>query len=138
MESLIAFLPADAPEVLTLWKETPGVGLGAGDTVPELARFLERNPGTSFIIRKNGRVVGCILGGWDGRRGYIHHLAVHPEYQGRGYGRALVEAAHDAFRRLGVPKLHLFVQTDNPRVVGFYERLGWYWRHDLGMMSVNL
>lgn len=138
MEQIIEFLPGDVPEVLALWGATPGVGLGAGDTLPELTRFLDRNPGTSFIIRKNGRLVGSVLGGWDGRRGYLHHLAVHPEYQGRGYGRALVEAVHDAFRRLGVPKMHLFVQADNSRVVAFYEHLGWYWRHDLGMMSINL
>jgi len=138
MEKVHPMLPEDIPEVLELWQTAPGVGLSRSDTPPELERFLERNPGTSFIFRKNGKVVGAVLGGWDGRRGYIHHLAVRGDCRRQGCGRVLVEKVLDEFRKMGVHKVHIFVYADNTGAVEFYRRLGWYWRDELGMMSVDL
>jgi len=138
MERLHPMRPEDIPEVLELWRTTPGVELSRSDTPPKLERFFERNPGTSFVLRKNGRVIGAVLGGWDGRRGYIHHLAVHEDYHRRGCGRALVERVLDEFRRMGVDKVHIFVLTENKEAIEFYRRIGWYWRDELGMMSIDL
>ncbi|HCJ11368.1 MAG TPA: N-acetyltransferase [Clostridiales bacterium] len=138
MHELCSMRPEDVPEVLELWRSTPGVGLSRSDEPSELERFFERNPGTSFVLRENGKVVGAVLGGWDGRRGYIHHLAVSPECRGKGYGRLLVERVLREFKKMGVLKVHIFVYRQNTDAIGFYRRLGWYWRDELGMMSLDL
>jgi N-acetylglutamate synthase len=64
--------------VLALWRQCEGIGLSQADSRENIQRYLERNPGMSFIATFNGTVVGAVLCGHDGRRGYIHHLAVHP------------------------------------------------------------
>ncbi len=136
--SLVPFEIADIPEVIALWRATPGVGLSSADTPPELTRFLERNPGTSFLAREGGRLVGAILGGWDGRRGYIHHLAVAADRRRQGLGQALLDELLGAFRHLGVLKIHLFIFVDNELAIAFYRKRGWTWREDIRVMSLNL
>ncbi len=138
MVPLEPFRVGDIPEVIDLWRATPGVGLSSADTPPELTKFLERNPGTSFVTRRDGRIVGAILGGWDGRRGYIHHLAVHQDCRREGVGSALLEGLLDAFRRMGVLKVHMFVYIDNTLAIDFYRKRGWAWREDIRVMSLNL
>lgn len=133
-----SFRPEDIPEVLELWRATPGVGLSAADEPDQLRVFLARNPGTSYVLRRERKVVGAVMGGWDGRRGYIHHLAVRPDCQGRGYGKALLGRVLDEFRRMGVQKVHIFVYVDNAPAIEFYRRLGWTWREDIGVMSLSL
>ncbi len=132
------FRPEDIPEVLDLWRSTPGVGLSRSDTPSELAIFLERNPGTSFVVRREGRIVGAILGGWDGRRGYIHHLAVHPDHRNQGLGAALLDRSMAEFARMGILKVHMFVFVDNAPAIEFYRRRGWVWREDIRVMSKDL
>ncbi|MEW6032886.1 MAG: GNAT family N-acetyltransferase [Bacillota bacterium] len=131
--------PEDIPQVLDLWSRSgPGVGLGRGDDPAGLAAFLERNPGTSFVARAGGRVIGAVLGAWDGRRGYLHHLAVDPAWRRRGLGTALTRRALEALREVGAGKVHIFVHVENVEAVEFYERLGWYRRETLAMMSFDL
>lgn len=133
------FRPEDIPDVLELWRRAgPGVGLSRSDEPAKLTMFLGRNPGTSFVARSDGRVIGAVLGGWDGRRGYIHHLAVAPDHRRRGLGKTLTGPALDALRRAGADKVHIFVHTDNAEAIEFYRRSGWYWRDELGMMSFDL
>jgi hypothetical protein len=72
-----------------------------------------------------GRIVGAVLGGYDGFRGWVYHLAVHPEQRNLGFGRQLMEAAEDRLRALGCPKLNLQVRAHNSAVVRFYEHLGY-------------
>ena len=79
---------ADVPAVLELWRQTPGVGLNEGDDPAGLAAFSSRNPGLSLVARDAGRVVAAVLCGHDGRRGYLNHLAVRPEFRRHGLGRA--------------------------------------------------
>ncbi|MCL6580092.1 MAG: GNAT family N-acetyltransferase [Firmicutes bacterium] len=136
--TILPFLPGDIPEVLALWSSTPGIGVGRGDTPEELCVFLERQPGLSFIARRDGELVGAVLGATDARRGYIHHLAVREDCRGLGLGRALLARAVDALRARGVPKVHLFVFVGNDPAIGFYRHLGWEWREDLRVMSLNL
>lgn len=73
------------PELLDLWQATPNVGLSSADT-PELIEFITHNPITCFVAIEDSRVVGSAMGGYDGRRGYVYHLAVRKEFQGRGLG----------------------------------------------------
>jgi ribosomal protein S18 acetylase RimI-like enzyme len=124
--------------VLALWQQCEGVGLGQADSRPAVQAYLNRNPGMSLIAHAAGTVVGAILCGHDGRRGYIHHLAVHPGYRRRGIGRALVERSLDSLRRAGIDKCHIFVFHDNDAGLAFWEAMGCTPRSDLGVMSKDL
>ena len=86
---------------------------------------LRVQPDLFLVAEVDGRVVGAGLGGYDGHRGWVYHLAVHPQARRRGIGRALVEALEDALRERGCPKLNLQVRADNAAVQGFYEALGY-------------
>ncbi len=131
------FTAADVPEALALWRQTEGIGL-FGDSPDTIARALERSPGLSFVARDGGALVGCVLGTHDGRRGYLHHLAVARSHRGRGLGRALAERCVAAFTAAGLARCHLFVQRDNPEAAEFWRHAGWVERADVLMMSRTL
>ena len=84
------FLIEAYDEVFTLWKQSEGVGLSSADSRENIHYFLEQNPGMSFVASAEGRIIGTVLTGHDGRRGYIYHLAVHPDRRRQGLGRTLV------------------------------------------------
>ena len=129
---LRAFQPEDYDAAYALWARTPGMSLGQADSREAIHRFLAHNPGLSFVLLTDqGELVGTILGGFDGRRGYIHHLALAREHQGRGLGRVLVERSLAAFARLGLEKVHALVYVDNLSAQGFWQHLGWRRREDL-------
>src|SRR5512142_407604 len=99
---IIAVMTArDLPGVLDLWRRSEGLGLGASDEPAALEAFLARNPGLSFTARCDGELAGAVLGGHDGRRGYLHHLAVAQAHRRQGIGRALVERCCSELRALG-------------------------------------
>ena len=83
------------------------------DSAEGFTRYLKRNPTTSFVAEENGKIIGTILAGHDGRRGIFHHVVVAPEYRGQGVGRALVESAVTALRKEGIQKVLLVVFTHN-------------------------
>jgi N-acetylglutamate synthase len=80
----------DYDAVVTLWRRSEGVGLNESDTREAIAAFLRRNLRLSFVAQKRGRIIGAVLCGHDGRRGYLHHLAVSKRHRQRGIGRQLV------------------------------------------------
>ncbi|MBS1252121.1 MAG: Acetyltransferase YpeA [Anaerolineales bacterium] len=125
----------DYDEVLTLWQATEGVGLSEADSERGIAQFLQRNPGFSFVARDGDQLIGAVLCGHDGRRGFIHHLAVCQSYRRRGVGQALVEACLAVLRGAGIQKCHLFVFADNLDAMAFWERIGWQQRTELVIMS---
>lgn len=125
----------DYDDVLALWKACPGVGLSDSDTRDGVARFLDENPGLSFVARDEGRLVGAVLCGHDGRRGYITHLAVATEARRRGLGRELVERCLAALRRCRIEKCHLFVFADNADAQSFWKTTGWTARTELRVLS---
>jgi ribosomal protein S18 acetylase RimI-like enzyme len=112
--------------------------MSAADERPAIARYLERSPGMSFVTVEDETVVAAVLCGHDGRRGFIHHLAVHSAYQRQGIGEALVERCLEALRRERIDKCHLFVYAANTQAQGFWQRLGWKQRDDLLLMSKNI
>jgi len=132
-----ALTAADIPGLLELWSAVPGLGLGPDDAEPRLALFLARNPSTCLGLFLAGRLAGGVLGGFDGRRGYLYHLAVHPDLQGRGFGRALLERVTAEFLAMGVRNIRLFVFGTNQRAREFYQRMGWHERDDLAVMAYN-
>jgi ribosomal protein S18 acetylase RimI-like enzyme len=75
------------------------------------------------------------MGGFDGRRGYVHHLAVDPLHKKKGYGKMIMDELINRFRKIGVHKIHLFIERDNQDVINFYMNLEWQIRDDLIMMS---
>jgi N-acetylglutamate synthase len=130
-----AFVMDDYEETMALWRGSEGVGLSDADSREAILRYLERNPGLSLVARENGRIVGAVLCGHDGRRGYIHHLAVHRDHQRRGIGQALVARCLERLRSLGLSKCHAFLLNDNAEGLRFWERVGWTFRRDVGVIS---
>lgn len=128
----------DYDQVAALWRRCAGVVLSSADRVESIGRYLDRNPGLSLVAEDGGSLLAAVLCGHDGRRGYLHHLAVDPEARGRGLGRRLVERAMNGLRREGIAKSHLFVLRDNPAGLGFWTHLGWAARTDIGIMSLDL
>ena len=95
----------DYDEVADLWRNTEGIGLDEHvDAREGIAGYLARHPGLSFVARQEGRIVGAVLCGHDGRRGYLHHLAVAAAWRRKGIGRALVEACLTGLGSVGIPK----------------------------------
>ena len=129
------FRPTDYDEVMALWCATEGLTLRDADSREAIVRYLERNPSLSFVARDAGHLVGAVLSGTDGRRGYLQHLAVAPSHRGRGVGRALAERAVEALRALGVAKYHLMVRQENAAARAFWAHLGWQDRADVVLMS---
>lgn len=128
---------ADYDSVINLWCETEGMSIRDADSKQSIATYLERNPGLSFIAESKQGVVGAVLVGTDGRRGYLQHLAVSTEFRGQNLGCQLVTEAVNALAGVGVPKTHLFVYNDNINAQKFYEKLGWFPRDEVRMYSFN-
>jgi len=123
---------ADYDAVFALWNACEGVGLNELDDSREgIDKFLKRNPDTCFAAEENGEIIGVIMAGNDGRRGYIYHTAVNPNCRGRKIGAALVEAAVDALRKEGISKTALVVFNTNGIGNAFWERMGFTVREDL-------
>jgi len=121
-------------ETVALWRKT-GIGIGSSDTNNEVEAVLTRNPDLFLIGKKEGKIVSSVIGTSDGRRGYVHHLAVDPSYQKKGYGKMIMDELIEIFRDMKVHKIHLFIQKTNIQVVEFYSKLGSEIRDDLIMMS---
>jgi N-acetylglutamate synthase len=125
-------------DVLALWRQCEGIGLSDADSRESIQTYLNRNPGMSFVALADGKVVGSILAGHDGRRGYIHHLAVHPSCRRLGLGRALVAQATCALLSAGIQKAHIFIFNSNTEGIAFWESVGWSPRGDIGVISKTI
>ena len=123
---------ADYDGVYDLWISTPGMGLNTTDDSREgIARYLRRNPATCFVAEEDGRIVGVIIAGHDGRRGFIYHTAVRPECRKQGIATQLVEHAMAALEKEGIHKAALVVFERNALGNAFWERIGFEERTDL-------
>ena len=129
---------ADIDVLLCLWRQVPGFGLGPDDEPERVAGFLTRNPTTCLGLFIQDRLAGSVLDGYDGRRGYLYHLAVHPSLQGNGYGKDLINGVTEAFLALDAKNMRLFVYADNRRAREFYRRQGWRERGDLVVVGWNM
>jgi len=129
---------ADIPTVLALWRSCEGVGMSESDAPVHLATFLARNPGMSWTAVAEGGVVGAVLSGHDGRRGFLYHLAVHPTARRMGIGRQLVDEALRGLKSVGILKCQIVVFQVNDDARRFWSRLGWTLREDLYAYSKAL
>lgn len=128
-------LESDYDAVYALWEKTGGVGLSDSDSREAIEAFLKRNPELSYIAIIDNKVAGTILCGQDGRRGYIHHLAVDEAYRGIKLGRKLVVHALMALKKQKIDKCHLFVYENNEIGRSFWSGTGWEQREDLIVFS---
>jgi len=133
------FKTTDYDEVYTLWRRTPGMGLNDIDDSREgIEKYLKRNPRTAFVAELEGEIVGVILAGHDGRRGYIHHTCVAGELRHNGIGARLVETALEALKGEGISKVALVVFGRNEGGNAFWERMGFTLRPDLNYRNKAL
>ena len=122
----------DIASAISLWRETEGVGVSAEETPEMLWAYLDRNPGISSVaVDQAGRRIGAVLGGHDGRRAFIYHLAIDPAHRGRGWGRALVERTQRELAAHGLAKATIMVFANNAEGRAFWKHLGWQVREDL-------
>ena len=108
------------------------------DSREGIDRYLKRNPGTCFAAVEEGRVIGVILAGHDGRRGIIHHLCIHPDYRRDGIAARLVSEAEAALKREGIQKVFGLVFTDNDIANAFWEKQGYLLRTNLNYRNKSL
>jgi ribosomal protein S18 acetylase RimI-like enzyme len=127
------YRPSDFIAVRHLWRSA-GLHLGPSDTRSELERARVRDADLFLVAVNGSRVTGVVLGRFDGRRGWVNHLAVEPGRQGQGVGTALMGELERRLRAKGCPKVNLHVLAENREVTAFYRRLG-YAPQDLLYMS---
>ena len=122
----------DYDAVYALWISCTGMGLNdPDDSKAGIAKFLARNPETCFVAETGDQIAGVILAGNDGRRGYIYHTAVRPEYRKQGIGSQLLSSVLEAFKKIGISKAALVVFDKNKSGNDFWEKKGFTSRGDL-------
>ena len=126
----------DYNRVIELWSRTEGMGLSNADEKDNIRTYLERNPGLSFVaLDGQGGLAAAVLAGHDGRRGFLHHLAVDPKHRRQGLGRILVERCLTQLQQIGIQKCHGFIFADNREGLEFWKAIGWGERMDLKVVS---
>jgi ribosomal protein S18 acetylase RimI-like enzyme len=128
----------DYEAALALWKRCEGIGLSAADERCPLLRFLERNAGLSFVAFDGDELVGTVLCGHDGRRGYIYHLAVDPRYRHRGLGKQLTDRSLAELKAAGIDKSHIMVFGTNKSGLKFWQDAGWKTRPEIVLLSYDI
>ncbi len=118
--------PADYENVLHLWQQAgEGIGIGPSDQPAEIEKKLRRDPDLFLVAESEGCIIGSVIGGFDGRRGMVYHLAVDAEYRHRGLGNRLMEEIESRLRANGCRKAYLLVKQGNDAAMRFYEQRGW-------------
>lgn len=130
---------SDYRQVYDLWLSCKGMGLNdLDDSRDGIKRFLDRNPETCFVAEERNEIIGVILAGHDGRRGYIYHTSVSPDHRRRGIASALVDEALSALRTQGINKTALVVFSNNKDGNDFWEKSGFAVREDLNYRNKAL
>ncbi len=122
-------------EIFAMWQITSKRALSKADEKEEIEYYLNRNKGLSQIAVADGKIVGTVLAGHDGRRGFIHHMAVLPEYRRKGIAKAMAKTSIERLAQEGIYKTHIFTYQDNSGGQGFWSSLGFEKRDDLFVYS---
>ncbi len=129
----------DYDKVYALWTSIQGFGIRSIDDSREgVERFLKRNPATSVVAVQNGRVVGAILCGHDGRRGCFYHVCVARDYRKHGVGHRMARYCMHALKKEGINKVNLIAFKDNAVGNAFWQGVGWTRREDLNYYEFAL
>jgi ribosomal protein S18 acetylase RimI-like enzyme len=111
--------------VIGLWEDSgPGIRISPSDSPEKIKHKLERDPDLFLVAEEDGQVIGAVLGGYDGRRGIMYHMAVRRDRRNKGVGRSLMQELETRLRDKGCIKYYLLVTKDNPEAVDFYEHMG--------------
>ena len=130
---------ADYADVYALWQQTEGIGLNDSDTREAISAFLERNCGLSAVAcTSDGKIVGAVLCGHDGRRGYLHHLAVALPQRKQGIGRALINECLTRLAARKIQKCNLFLFASNTAGRTFWLKQSWSVREDIVLVQTVL
>jgi ribosomal protein S18 acetylase RimI-like enzyme len=118
--------PADYENALNLWQNAgDGIGIGLSDQPEEIAKKLQRDPDLFLVAEDNGCLIGTVIGGFDGRRGMVYHLAVAPEFRCQGLASHLMQELESRLAAKGCRKAYLLVKNGNDLASSFYEKRGW-------------
>jgi ribosomal protein S18 acetylase RimI-like enzyme len=127
------FAPADTEATVQLWK-TCGLTRPWNDPYKDIQRKLRVHPELFLVgTDSTGAVMASVMIGYEGHRGWINYLAVHPEHQRRGHASRLMAMAEQLLTERGCPKLNLQVRSDNEAVIAFYASLGYAGDQTLSM-----
>ena len=129
----------DYDNVFALWKTIKGFGIRSVDDSKEgIERFLKWNPGLSVVAEEDGKIVGAILCGSDGRRGCLYHVCVHKDYRRQGIGKTMVIWCMEKLKELQINKVSLIAFTQNDIGNAFWKEIGWTKREDLNYYDFTL
>ena len=129
----------DYDKVYALWKTIKGFGIRSVDDSTEgIERFLKWNPGLSVVAEEDGKIVGAILCGSDGRRGCLYHVCVHKDYRRQGIGKTMVVWCMEKLKELQINKVSLIAFTQNDIGNAFWKEIGWTKREDLNYYDFTL
>ena len=129
----------DYEKVFALWKTIKGFGIRSVDDSREgIERFLKWNPGLSVVAEEDGKIVGAILCGSDGRRGCLYHVCVHQDYRRQGIGKSMVIWCMGKLKELQINKVSLIAFTQNDVGNAFWKEIGWTKREDLNYYDFTL
>ena len=134
-------LPEDYDSLIDLWRNAgPGIGISASDSLPELTKKMKAAPELFLVaIPTDGNtIVGSAIGGYDGRRGLIYHLAVSPHLRNSGLGSKLLAEVEKRLSEMGCKKAYLLVKRGNPALETYYEKRDWVAMDDIRLYGKNL
>jgi ribosomal protein S18 acetylase RimI-like enzyme len=125
-------------EAVQLWRDTEWISLSDTDAREPMKLFLDRNPGLSLVVRDGNKLIGTILCSHDGRRGYLHHLAVDKRYRRQGIGSKLVQRCLTALAKEGIIKCNIYFLEENEAGMAFWARNGFELLPHFGWMQKTI
>lgn len=128
---------SDYKEIMELWKSA-GLIVSLSDNQEELEKLAFKTDNKFILLELENRIIGTVICAHDGRRGYIHHLAVLPEFQKNGFGNQLMDEAIKHYKSLKTVKTHIFIEKSNSKVVDFYKHIDFKIRDDLILMTLTM
>lgn len=130
--------PEDYETVLALWQNAgQGIGIGLSDSPEEIEKKLRHDPDLFLLAESGPRIVGTVIGGYDGRRGLVYHLAVDAEFRGQGIGTLLMDEIEARLKAKGCRKAYLLVKQGNS-AAEMYEKRGWSEMTNVRLFGKNL
>jgi ribosomal protein S18 acetylase RimI-like enzyme len=133
------YFPDDYAHTLKLWESIEtGINVGRSDTPEEIQKKLKRDPDLFLVAELNEEIIGTVIGGYDGRRGIIYHLAVHKNVREQGVGAMLMNEVEKRLQAKGCLKCYLLVLADNEHAIKFYENRDWYEMNEVRVFGKEL
>jgi ribosomal protein S18 acetylase RimI-like enzyme len=130
------YITEDKERVIEVWKACRLIVQG-NDPVNDINLKIKFQPELFFVATCDDEIIGTVMTGYDGHRGYLNYLGIHPEYRNKGYGRTLVEYSVQKLKELGCPKVNIQIRNSNTGVAGFYLKLG-FTDHEVKGMQMKL